>query len=70
MNRKCKIHYFELVFYPVQYENDDFFWSMLFNYGYIKPCAGSTGDRFYAELVNREVRNIFAKYQGVVARNF
>jgi len=34
---------------------------MLLNTGYIKPCAGSSEDNFfYAELVNREVRNIFA----------
>ena len=65
-----KMHYFEHVFYPVIYEGNDIFWSMLLNYGYIKPCAGSTGDRFYAELVNREVRNIFAKYQGEVAMAF
>ena len=34
---------------------------MLLNTGYIKPCAGQTEDLFYAELVNREVRNIFAR---------
>jgi len=33
---------------------------MLLNCGYLKPCVGSEGDDFYAELVNKEVRNIFA----------
>ena len=55
-----KMKYKEHITYPVIYKNDDVFWSMLLNTGYIKPCAGSTEDEFYAELVNREVRNIFA----------
>ena len=55
-----KMKYKEHITYPVIYKNDDIFWSMLLNTGYIKPCAGSTEDELYAELVNREVRNIFA----------
>jgi len=57
-----KMQYDEHITYPVLYENDDIFWSMLLNTGYIKPCAGQTEDSFSAELVNREVKNIFAKY--------
>ena len=55
-----KMKYVEHITYPIIYENDDIFWSLLLNTGYLKPCAGSTEDRFYAELVNREVKNIFA----------
>jgi len=55
-----KMKYVEHITYPILYDNNDVFWSMLLNTGYIKPCAGSTGDRFYAELVNREVKNLFA----------
>ena len=55
-----KMKYVEHITYPVVYERDDVFWSMLLNCGYLKPCVGSEGDIFYAELVNKEVRNIFA----------
>jgi hypothetical protein len=55
-----KMKYDEHVIYPIQYVNDNIFWSMLLNAGYIKPCEGSTEERFYAELVNKEVKNIFA----------
>ena len=55
-----KMKYDEHIIYPIRYEKNDIFWSMLLNTGYIKPCAGHTGDVFYAELVNREVRNLFA----------
>ena len=54
-----KMKYVEKIKYPIPYKNDDIFWSMLLNTGYIKPCAGSEGDDFYAELVNKEVKNIF-----------
>jgi len=52
--------YVEHITYPIVYERDNVFWSMLLNCGYLKPCVGSEGDDFYAELVNKEVRNIFA----------
>jgi hypothetical protein len=55
-----KMQYKENITYPIRYVNDSVFWSMLLNTGYIKPCAGASGDVFYAELVNREVKNIFA----------
>jgi hypothetical protein len=55
-----KMQYKEHITYPIRYVNDTVFWSMLLNTGYIKPCAGASGDLFYAELVNREVKNIFA----------
>ena len=55
-----KMKYIEHITYPIVYERDDLFWSMLLNTGYIKPCAGATEGVFYAELVNREVKNIFA----------
>jgi len=55
-----KMRYVEHITYPILYENDDIFWSMLLNTGYIKPCAGHTDTNFYAELVNMEVRNQFA----------
>jgi hypothetical protein len=55
-----KMKYEEHITYPISYERDDVFWSMLLNCGYLKPCVGSDGDVFYAELVNKEVRNIFA----------
>ena len=58
-NTPIKMNYVEHITYPILFENDDIFWSMLLNTGYIKPCAGSTEDSFYAELVNREVKNIF-----------
>jgi hypothetical protein len=55
-----KMKYDEHVTYPILYESDNVFWSMLLNSGYLKPCVGSTEDVFYAELVNREVKNIFS----------
>jgi hypothetical protein len=55
-----KMEYIEHITYPIRYESDNIFWSMLLTTGYIKPCAGSTGDVFYAESVNRAVTNIFA----------
>ena len=58
-NKPIIMTYVEHIRYPILYDSDDIFWSMLLNSGYIKPCEGATGDRFYAELVNREVRNIF-----------
>jgi len=48
--------------YPIKYASSDTFWSLLLNAGYIKPCNGAKGDSFEAELVNREVRNVFARY--------
>ena len=55
-----KMRYVEHITYPIVYERDNIFWSMLLNCGYLKPCVGSEGDDFYAELVNKEVRNSFA----------
>ena len=54
-----RMKYDEQIIYPVRYVNDNVFWSMLLNTGYIKPCAGATEEWFDAELVNREVRNVF-----------
>ena len=48
--------------YPVDYTNSDAFWTLLLNAGYLKPCNGAKGDRFGAELVNMEVRNLFSRY--------
>ena len=45
--------------FPINYENDNAFWSILLNTGYIKPCVGSSGRRFFAELVNMEVYDLF-----------
>ena len=61
-NVPIKMTYDEHIRYPIEYKNDDIFWSMLLNTGYLKPCAGSTTeDSFYAELVNKEVKNIFKR---------
>ena len=61
-NKPVLMTYDEHIRYPIVYESDDVFWSMLLNTGYIKPCAGSTDEGcFYAELVNREVKNIFKR---------
>ena len=59
-NIPVQIKYVEHIKYPISYKNEDVFWSMLLNAGYLKPCADATGDLFYTELVNREVKNIFA----------
>jgi len=59
-NIPVQIRYVEHIKYPVSYRSGDIFWSMLLNAGYLKPCAGATGDLFDAELVNREVKDIFA----------
>ncbi|MCL2122011.1 MAG: ATP-binding protein, partial [Clostridiales bacterium] len=48
--------------YPIRYTGSDTFWSLLLNAGYIKPCNGAKGDSFEAELVNREVSNVFTRY--------
>ena len=48
--------------YPIKYASDNTFWTMLLSVGYIKPCNGAKGDVFNAELVNKEVRNIFTRY--------
>ena len=56
-----KVNYVERIAYPIPYDRDDVFWSMLLNTGYLKPCAGSSGDSFYAEIVNREVKNILTE---------
>ena len=48
--------------FPVKYVNSDTFWSMLLNAGYIKPCNGAKTDRFTAELVNMEIKNMFSRY--------
>ena len=54
--------YDEHITYPIQYESDDAFWSLMLSSGYIKPCAGEDSDEsFRAELVNREVRNTFSR---------
>ena len=56
-----KMKYVDHITFPINYRNDDAFWSLLLNAGYLKPCAGSSGTNFNAELVNREVKDIFAE---------
>ena len=58
-----KMQYSEHITYPVIYDNDNAFWSLMLNAGYMKPCAGSDFSEgcFYAELVNMEVKNIFTE---------
>ena len=48
--------------YPIEYSNSNAFWTLLLNAGYLKPCSGAKGDRFGAELVNMEIRNLFSRY--------
>jgi hypothetical protein len=49
--------------YPVNYVNSDTFWTMLLNAGYIKPCNGASRiNKFGAELVNMEIKNMFSRY--------
>ena len=47
--------------YPIDYSDSNLFWTMLYNAGYIKHLNGASDedDRFYAELVNEEVRAAF-----------
>ncbi|MCL2073728.1 MAG: ATP-binding protein [Marinilabiliaceae bacterium] len=59
-DKPIMMKYVEHIKYPISYKNDNIFWSMLLNAGYIKPCAGATGNRFFAELVNSEVKNALA----------
>ena len=55
-----EMRYTDRIVHPIVYENDNVFWSLLLNAGYIKPCVGSSEDEFYVELVNKEIRNTFA----------
>jgi len=49
--------------YPIKYVHSDTFWTMLLNAGYLKPCNGaSKTDKFGAELVNMEIKNMFSRY--------
>ncbi|MCL2065359.1 MAG: ATP-binding protein [Candidatus Cloacimonetes bacterium] len=48
--------------YPIEYKSTDIFWSLLLSAGYIKPCNGAKTLRFSAELVNKEIFNIFSQY--------
>jgi hypothetical protein len=49
--------------YPIKYVHSNTFWTMLLNAGYLKPCNGaSRTEKFLAELVNMEVKNIFSRY--------
>ncbi|MCL2074427.1 MAG: PD-(D/E)XK nuclease domain-containing protein, partial [Marinilabiliaceae bacterium] len=48
--------------YPINYVNSNIFWTMLLNAGYLKPCNGAKTQKFSAELVNMEVKNIFSRY--------
>jgi len=49
--------------YPIKYVKSDTFWTMLLNAGYIKPCNGASNiDKFGAELVNLEVKQMFSRY--------
>ena len=54
------MHLKDGITYPVDYNNPDAFWTLLLNAGYLKPCNGAKGNRFGAELVNMEIRNIFS----------
>ena len=56
-----KTRYVDQITYPITYNNNNAFWSLLLNAGYLKPCAGSSGDDFEDELVNREVKTYFAE---------
>ena len=55
------IEYTDEIVYPVIYDDENAFWSMLLNAGYIKPCLGATLDNLNVELVNNEVRKSFAR---------
>ncbi|MCL2063848.1 MAG: ATP-binding protein [Candidatus Cloacimonetes bacterium] len=59
-DKPIKMKYVEHITYPIEYVNNDYFWSMLLNTGYIKPCVDSTENIFYAELVNLEIKNILS----------
>ncbi|MCL2813502.1 MAG: ATP-binding protein [Oscillospiraceae bacterium] len=59
--KPVQMRYDEHVTYPIVYKSNDAFWSMLLNAGYLKPCTDSEDDRFFAELVNREVKDTFAR---------
>jgi len=49
--------------YPIKYVHSNTFWTMLLNAGYLKPCNGAyKTEKFGAELVNMEVKNIFSRY--------
>ncbi|MCL2099550.1 MAG: ATP-binding protein [Oscillospiraceae bacterium] len=50
--------------YPLKYTDSDTFWTMLLNAGYIKPCNGvnKETEKFKAELVNAEIKNMFERY--------
>ena len=56
-----KMEYDDHIVYPIPYDSDDAFWSLMLNAGYLKPCDGSAEGSFYAELVNREVKDTFAR---------
>jgi hypothetical protein len=60
-DKPVKMQYEEHISYPIEYVNDDIFWSMLLNAGYLKPCAGSTEESLHVELVNKEVKNAFKR---------
>ena len=53
------MNYDSSIMFPINLEDDDAFWSILFNTGYLKPCIGSSGNSFLAELVNMEVHDLF-----------
>jgi len=48
--------------YPIENAGSDLFWTMFLNAGYIKPCKEVTTEKFEAELVNMEVKNILSRY--------
>jgi len=61
-NTPIKMQYDEEIAYPIEYESDDIFWSLLLNAGYLKPCIDAiTEENFSAELVNKEIKNIFTR---------
>ena len=48
--------------YPIEFEKANSFWSLLMSAGYLKPCNGAKTETFAAELVNKEIHNIFSFY--------
>ncbi|MCL2063784.1 MAG: ATP-binding protein [Candidatus Cloacimonetes bacterium] len=59
--KTIKMSFEEAFTYPIEYESTDKFWSLLLSAGYIKPCNGAKSGRFSAELVNKEIFNVFSR---------
>ena len=48
--------------YPIDNVSSNKFWSLFLYAGYIKPCNGAKKGKFYAELVNYEIKHVFSNY--------